>query len=315
MIEKYVDTDELRRLLSTLLVVLGALVVAGLFASIVVPGLRNANRPRVPMPVNPVVGEPGWLDPTEYPPEKGREIPPIDPDSLIAYTPELVLRGEAVFTANCITCHGELGHGDGPAAGTMNPKPRDFSNPDRWKNGDDLAAIFKTVGAGINGTSMSAFDYLSKRDRMAVAHYVRSLGTFAHAAGSAEAMESLAKELAAPGGRTQNRIPVSMAMSKLADKRGAHAIVVPDDDRSPGAELLRRVMSDAGRAARALSAGSAWRESPKILAATMVPAIPGNGFSAATATLTSSEWISLHEELLRVVPLDEWSHAQLDTGK
>jgi hypothetical protein len=44
MIEKYVDAEELKRLLSTLLAVLGGLVIAGLFASIVVPGLRNANK-------------------------------------------------------------------------------------------------------------------------------------------------------------------------------------------------------------------------------------------------------------------------------
>ena len=79
MIDKYVNAEELKRLLSTLLVVMGALLIAGLFGIIVVPGLRNANKPPAAMPVNPVVGEPGWLDPTEFPPEKGKEIPPVDP--------------------------------------------------------------------------------------------------------------------------------------------------------------------------------------------------------------------------------------------
>ena len=76
MIEQYVNTEELKRVVSGLSVFLGALVIAALFASIVVPGLRNANQPATPMPVNPVVGDPGWLDPTEFPPQRGREIPP-----------------------------------------------------------------------------------------------------------------------------------------------------------------------------------------------------------------------------------------------
>ena len=99
MIEKYVDAEELKRLLSTLIVFLGALAIAGLFAMIVVPGLRNANKPEAPTPVTPVVGEPGWLDPTEFPPREGREIPPVDPKALIAYSPELVARGKVLFTA------------------------------------------------------------------------------------------------------------------------------------------------------------------------------------------------------------------------
>ena len=48
MIEKYVDAEELKRLLSVLVVILGCLIIAGLFASIVVPGLRNANKPATP---------------------------------------------------------------------------------------------------------------------------------------------------------------------------------------------------------------------------------------------------------------------------
>ena len=68
MIEKYVDAEELKRLLSVLVVILGCLIIAGLFASIVVPGLRNANRPATPAPVEPVVGESGWLNPEEFPP-------------------------------------------------------------------------------------------------------------------------------------------------------------------------------------------------------------------------------------------------------
>lgn len=32
--------------------------------------------------------------------------------------------GEAIYKDNCVTCHGETGMGDGPAAGALNPKPQ-----------------------------------------------------------------------------------------------------------------------------------------------------------------------------------------------
>ena len=303
MIEKYVDAEELKRLLSSLLVFVGALAIAGLFAIIVVPGLRNANKPETAMPVFPVVGEPGWLDPAEFPAERGKEIPPVDPKTLISYSPELVARGKVLFTTNCVQCHGELGHGDGPAGSTMNPRPRNFTLPDGWTNGSDLPAIFRTLSTGVQNTSMAPFDYLSKRDRMALAHYVQALGAFPHGTGSPEAVEALSKQLAAPGEKTPNRIPVSMAMAKLEKEFSARPpLEVVLDDKSPGAEIIRRVVIDSSRAAETLAGSSSWRTSPKELAAGILPETPGNGFSVTTATLSAAEWQALHAELLKISP-------------
>ena len=128
MIEQYVNTEELKRLMSSLIIFLGALTIAGLFAIIIVPGLRNANKPPAPTPVDPVVGEPGWLNPAEFPPERGKDVPPVDPKELIAVSPKLMDRGKALFIKNCVQCHGELGQGNGPAAISMNPTPRNFAS-------------------------------------------------------------------------------------------------------------------------------------------------------------------------------------------
>ena len=33
-----------------------------------------------------------------------------------------------LFQSLCFTCHGNSGHGDGPGAGALNPKPRSFAH-------------------------------------------------------------------------------------------------------------------------------------------------------------------------------------------
>jgi mono/diheme cytochrome c family protein len=300
MIEKYVDASDLKRLLAGLAAVLCILIIMGLFASIVIPGLRNANKPATPTAVSPVVGESGWLDPTEFPPQKGSIIPPVDPQTLIVSSPELKSRGKILFEANCVQCHGRLGRGDGPSAISLNPPPRNLSSPDGWKNGDDLPGIYKTLKEGIKSASMVAFDFLPRKDRMALAHYVQSLGSYSHKTGSVQAMESLSKELASPGEKTPNKIPVSMAMAKLEEEfKVPPPLVLEEGDRSPGGIILRRVIVDPSRAATTLMKSKLWRVSAQDLAAGILRNTPANGFSNSVATLFPSEWKTLHAELLK----------------
>jgi mono/diheme cytochrome c family protein len=298
MIEKYVDAEELKRLLSTLGIILGFLLIAGLFASIVVPGLRNANKPETPTPIFPVGGETGWLDPAEAPPQKGGVIQPVDPQTLIKATPELVSKGKTLFEANCTPCHGTLGHGDGPAASTMSPRPRNFTSPDGWANGYGLPGIYKTLSVGIKGTSMASFDYLTKKDRMAMGHYIQSLGAFPKRE-SAQAIADLSKELASAGEKIPNRIPVSMAMAMLEKEFSFSPPLVADlEDQSPGAKIFRLVVIDPPRAAQVLTQSRLWRTSTRDLAAAILLDTPGNGFSVNTATLSPAEWQTLYLELL-----------------
>lgn len=39
-----------------------------------------------------------------------------------------VAAGKKVFQQNCVLCHGNAGKGDGQAAGSLNPKPKDFTD-------------------------------------------------------------------------------------------------------------------------------------------------------------------------------------------
>jgi len=302
MIEKYVNAEELKRLMSSLVVVLGCLVIAGLFASIIVPGLRNANKPATSSPVAPVVGESGWLNPEEFPPQKGSVIPPVDPQTLIAPTNELVTRGKSLFEKNCEQCHGAGGQGNGPAAITMNPKPRNLAGPDGWKNGPDIPGIYKTISEGIRGTSMSPFDYLSKKDRMALVHYVQSLASFPRVAANPPAMEALARLLGSAGETVPNRIPVSAAMARLSEEyKTPPPLIIDQGDQSTGAVLLRRILKDPERAGRFLAQSQSWESGSRELASSILLNTPENGFSIGSATLNASEWQELHAELLKRV--------------
>lgn len=298
MIERYVSPDELRRLVSGYLVAIGAIVIFALFALIVVPGLRNANKPLpAPVVVGPQ-GEPGWLDPAEYPPQKGYELPPIDPQTVLTANAELLARGKTLFEQNCVPCHGEQGQGNGPAATTLNPRPRDFTHAESWTNGFHLTEIYKTLSEGIKGTGMTAYDYLGARDRMALDHYVQSLGPFPHGTEDPARVEALAKQFASAGQKVPNKIPVSMAMAKLE----AEAVPAqPLPDAAGGTDILARAVRDPARAAQTLSAAPGWRENAAAMARRIVPGTPGNGFAVSVATFTPQEWHALHQALLRRV--------------
>jgi hypothetical protein len=79
-----------------------------------------------------------------------------------------------VFTVNCVSCHGDQGDGMGPAGKYMNPHPRNWKTG-KFKNGDSLSDIIKTVHQGLKGTSMPGFPDLSPEDLKVAAEYVRSI--------------------------------------------------------------------------------------------------------------------------------------------
>jgi len=83
--------------------------------------------------------------------------------------------GHSLFEANCVTCHGKNGTGDGKLAATLDPKPTDLSSGDRIASISPFQ-VYNTVSMGVEGTAMPAFGQkLTDKQLWEIAFYVKSL--------------------------------------------------------------------------------------------------------------------------------------------
>jgi high-affinity iron transporter len=85
-----------------------------------------------------------------------------------------VARGARLFEAQCATCHGAQGRGDGPLAATLDPRPTALSDHARARQ-RTLFALHQIIGNGVAGTAMNSFASLSDEDRWALAFFVGTL--------------------------------------------------------------------------------------------------------------------------------------------
>ena len=270
----------------------GVAVTFLLFGLIVVPALLRERRPLARPPSDqPATASVGWLDQAETPASKGRDLPPVDPATVMTPNPKLLARGEVLFKQNCTSCHGESGQGNGPAAGTLNPRPRNFAQPADWKRGFHVTDIFTTISTGVKGTGMAAFDFIMPADRMALVHYVRSLGGFDHGAEDPKALAALADSFRSKGFHIPNRIPVSLAIKKMVKEQttAPPLQLPPGQDKSASAALLHFAISDPSRVARTVAATSN-RNDVSAVARTWAAGAPDNGFASAVAGLNAAEW-------------------------
>lgn len=62
-----------------------------------------------------------------------------------------VAAAQAIFNERCVVCHGSEGKGNGPAAGALNPKPRNYTDT-AWQatvTDDQLRKTIKLGGAAV----------------------------------------------------------------------------------------------------------------------------------------------------------------------
>ena len=172
----------------------------------------------------------------------------VDVSALLKPTPDLLAKGKSVYGINCASCHGTAGHGDGPASAALNPKPRDFTSG-FWKYGGGLARVVRTDSEGSPGTAMASFSILPMEDRVAVAHYIRSLSPKpgedkpedlawlmppgqSHGGGGSESTA-----VAAGTAPTGPVIPIEKAMAALAEAEPPAGSPASTPEAGPGAEI------------------------------------------------------------------------------
>ena len=88
-----------------------------------------------------------------------------------------VLAGRRIYAANCASCHGDLGRGDGPAAAAMTPAPPAIGTREAMSDVSPAAA-FRVISVGVTGTPMPAWaSRLSADQRWDVVAYIGTLRT------------------------------------------------------------------------------------------------------------------------------------------
>jgi mono/diheme cytochrome c family protein len=160
-----------------LFVVLTAIVVPGCSKEEPAPSQPPAAT-AAPAPAAPAAAEPA---PATAP--AAVEAAP-SPAPASAATASATDPGAQVFATYCQTCHGAEGHGDGPAAAALNPKPASFVTGvfkyDANGNGtagdiEDIQAVVRDGAAKYGGSPlMTPWSMLSATQLEAVAKYVKS---------------------------------------------------------------------------------------------------------------------------------------------
>jgi len=108
--------------------------------------------------------------------ENAEAIPPVPAEFAGKTNPlgaDAASAGADVFDGYCASCHGESGHGDGPAGASLNPAPKNLAEL-QTQIGDDY--LFWRISTGKPGTSMVAWQgILTEEQIWQVAAFIRTL--------------------------------------------------------------------------------------------------------------------------------------------
>ncbi len=96
----------------------------------------------------------------------------------VASQPDLE-QGKKIYETHCLECHGETGHGDGPRAVLLAPRPGNLVSAAISSKTDEELLV--SITEGVPRTSMEGWkDRLSNDERRNVLGYIRSLVHFHH---------------------------------------------------------------------------------------------------------------------------------------
>lgn len=132
---------------------------------------------------------------------------------------ELMDHGKALYSTQCASCHGDAGKGDGPAAASLNPAPRNFTVASGWINGRKPSQVYKTLTEGVN--SMPAFGSLPVDDRWALAHYILAFGPQAPKDSAADlkaaGIDTSKEDGGLGSGGGEKTLPIDFAIERMSE--------------------------------------------------------------------------------------------------
>jgi mono/diheme cytochrome c family protein len=291
------DWKDLRRVPTKLfgysyLYVLGVLVFLGaLYASNITVIGKNS--------VAPVVLADSSAFVKDIPLQNPRTIPPVDLVTASQPTPEALSRGRDLFKANCASCHGDNGQGDGASGLTLNPRPRNFHSLEGWVTGATILQIYTTLQDGITKSGMPSFSYLPPADLFALIHLVRSFA-LGPPNGTPDELRMLdARYQLAKGVQVEGQIPVAKAMRIIIAEGGPSVVAVGKacadaaGSTDPGAALLVGNSYDVQRAMTTLPA-LARRTGIRDFVRAVSDAPLAMGMHPRVTRLSTAEWTALY---------------------
>jgi mono/diheme cytochrome c family protein len=126
-------------------------------------------------------------------------------------TPQSIARGKQAYQdAECFSCHGRKGRGDGPAAATLKDvdgravPPRDLTSGD-FRGGSERIDLYQRIVTGMDGSPMPSYAAaIEEADRWALVDYVLALS--------------------APSKGKTSRAPAATALANRTGCRGCHVL-------------------------------------------------------------------------------------------
>ncbi|MCX7735151.1 MAG: cytochrome c [Candidatus Kapabacteria bacterium] len=241
--------------------------------------------------------------------KKGFTLAGVDVIKLYSEREQLKSKGEEIYKANCSSCHGDKGLGDGVAGANLNPKPRNFTQSTGWKNGRKFSDMYKTLVEGIPGGAMVSYDYLPIEDKFSLIFHIQTLAT-----DFPQVTETELKDLDVAYNLSQtrtmpNQIPVQTAIMKLSSEKISEKDKINkiqefiDIHSNPAKDIFQSVTYNQEKALLTLFSNQNWRAEKENFVKLISSSVNQNGFNSKALMLNEERLNLLYNYMIYLFSL------------